>query len=155
MTEERAYWAGFETKCAQYGVDPGALVKAAQEDADSSTPIVDKIEQHPGAFRAVRGILGTVGGAGAGLLASPVTGAIGAYRQRQRDKELAELRGRDPRNMLLSILSGGLKGVTTGVGAGALAGGAYGTFRPSLGDADLAALREAERGAWRAPEQTN
>ena len=30
MTEEQAYWQGFEAKCAQYGVGPGALVKEAQ-----------------------------------------------------------------------------------------------------------------------------
>jgi len=28
VTEEQAYWAGFETKCAQYGVDPEKLAQS-------------------------------------------------------------------------------------------------------------------------------
>lgn len=47
MTLDDIYWHGFATKCAEYGVDPEALVKLAQQSvtngmATASAPVLAK-----------------------------------------------------------------------------------------------------------------
>jgi len=92
MTEQQAYWRGFEARCAQYGVNPGALVKAAQYStmADNPTSRPQQLAQQgpgaspgsllhndPGTGLLTSGVLGGLQRQGPQAPAQPQVGNLG------------------------------------------------------------------------------
>jgi len=68
MTSDQVYQMGFEKRCAQYGVNPRALVKFAQEVPAADTEDDAKARKR----KRIRNIILGIAGAG-------IAGAAGAY----------------------------------------------------------------------------